>query len=266
MLARLFVCGVFAFGDWSLAATVQADDFHVTTDFYSDGAKTPASTNLTVFFGGRVYDFLTHHSAGDHTESQISIFDPVKGRFVLLDPARQVKVEIERDRMVELTGSLRTWLSAQSDPLKKFCADPKFTETSGGKENEILFNSPVLSYRVVSFAPDSPDVAKQYREFTDAFARLNTVTNPGSLPPFPRLAVNAALAQRNAVPREVELTIPAKNRLLDRPIVRRTEHLFDWHVTPGDEEKISKAGQWLAEFSKVSLDEYVRPSPGTPQK
>ena len=266
MLARVLVCGVFAFGILSLAATVQADDFHVETDLYNDGAKTPASTNLTVFFGGRVYDFLTHHSANDHTESQISICDPIKGRFVLLDPIRKVKVEIERDRLVELCGSLRTWAAGQNDLLKKFSAEPKFTETSGSKENEILFSSPVLSYRVVSFVPDSPDVAKQYREFTDAFARLNAVTNPGSLPPFPRLAVNDALGKRNAVPREVELTIPAKNKLLDRTIVRRTEHQFEWHVTPGDEEKIAKAGQSLAEFAKVSLDEYVRPSAGVAQK
>ncbi|HZZ73132.1 MAG TPA: hypothetical protein VFE24_12830, partial [Pirellulales bacterium] len=112
---------------------------------------------------------------------------------------------------------------------------------------------------------DSPEAAKQYREFTDDFARLNAVTNPGSLPPFPRLAVNEALGKRNALPREVELTIAAK-KLFGKPIIRRTEHQFEWHVTPGDEAKIAKAGQFLAEFSKVSLDEYVRPSAAPPAK
>ena len=270
MLARLFSLGALMFIVSATSASVQADDFHVVTDLYNDGSAKPASTNTTIFQAGRVYDFLARHTTSDNhgepSDSQVSIFDPLKGRFVLLDPARKVKVEIDKDRLVEMSGSLRTWASNQSDPLKKFSSEPRFTEVASSKPDEVIFNSPVLSYRVVSFVPDSPEVAKQYREFTDAFARLNAVTNPGSLPPFPRLAVNEALSKRNAAPREVELTIPAKNKLIGKPIVRRTEHQFEWHVTPGDEEKVGKAGQWLAEFTKVSLDDYVRPTSGVAQK
>ncbi|HZZ72318.1 MAG TPA: hypothetical protein VFE24_08690, partial [Pirellulales bacterium] len=120
MLARTLWRSVLTMVVWSLPLLAGAEDFHVETDLYNDGSKTAASTDTTIFFAGRVYDFLTVHSGGDHTESLVTICDPQKGRIVLLDPERKMKVELERDRLVELSGSLRTWAAVQNDALLKF--------------------------------------------------------------------------------------------------------------------------------------------------
>jgi hypothetical protein len=238
-----------------------ADDFRVETKLFADKeAKQPESTNITYFQQGRVYDFLTRVNANGQTDIQVSIFDANKGKFQLLDRSRKVSVEMNRDRVAELAGIRRARASEQTDTLIKFSADPKFIELAGATTDEMTFSSPVMKYRVVSFAPKSPEAAAQYRDFSDAFARLNAVTNLGSLPPYPRLLVNEALAKKNEVPREVERTILPANKLLGKAIVHRTVHEYDWMLSEADETRIEQAKRWQVEFTPVTFDEFVRPS------
>jgi len=238
----------------------RAVDFRVETKLFADKeTRQPESTNITYFKKGLVFDYLTRLTATGDSDLQLSVYDATRGKFLLLDRGRKVQAEISRDRLAELTGSLRTTAASKTDTLIKFAAEPKFIELAGGTTDEMTFSSPVMTYRVVSFPPKSADAAQQYREFSDAFARLNAVTNIGSLPPFPRLLVNENLAKKNEVPREIERTILPRNKLLGKPIIHRTTHAYQWELADADEARIDQANRWQVEFTPVSLDEYIRP-------
>ena len=84
------------------------------------------------------------------------------------------------------------------DPLVKLLAEPKFQERSDEAADELTLNSPWVSYRLTLAHEASPSVVEQYHEFCDWYARLNALLTPGSLPPFGRLVVDAALAKRQA--------------------------------------------------------------------
>jgi hypothetical protein len=83
--------------------------------------------------------------------------------------------------------------------------------------------------------------------------------HPGAMPPFPRLAVNAALDRAGEVPESVELTLAAQNHLVGKPTVLRSEHELTTRLLPADRKRIDEAGRDLVNFPEVSMEEYLRP-------
>jgi hypothetical protein len=235
-----------AFADPNQAA---ADDFRIESKVYINKDAVPSSESLTLFRGGQIYDFLDK-------PSETTVFNRPRGLVILLDPARKVRTEIRADRLTAFSDELKDWAAKQTDPLLKFAADPRF-EQSLDPGGEKLFNSPFINYRVATIKANTDAVAQQYLEFSDSYARLNALTNPGSVPPFPRLAINAVLFKQQLIPEKVQMTMPARQRFGAKTTMR-SEHSVAWRLLESDLGRISEADEQLVTFTPVPLEQYLK--------
>jgi len=227
------------------------EDFRIENKIFVDGQKEPRIQSTTIFHAGVVYDYLT-----DPTE--VTVFDAEHGRFVLLDLTRRIKTELTTDRVLDFCERLKHWAQEQPDPFLKFLGDPHFDEQSDESDSQLTFVSPCMTYRVTAVDAQSEAVARQYREFSDWYCRLNTFLNPGARPPFARMAVNAALAKRQQLPREVHLTIQPGDGLLSRRLNVRSEHLLIRQLLESDRKRIAQTDQFMAMYATVDFVEYQR--------
>jgi hypothetical protein len=226
-----------------------ADDFRVETKVYADKGKDPVSHNETFFQAGYVYDYLLSDP------KRVAVFDRVHGRFILLDPARKVKVEIKTNDVLVFSEKFHAWAAKNSNAFMKFAADPQFDVTFS-EQGELKLASPHITYTLETVPAGTPQIAEQYREFCDWYARFNAMFHLGSTPPFPRLAVNKELAQRSLVPTQVSLTIPTQPTLGVRAVSMRAEHHLSWRLLQRDLEKIAETANQLAAFKAVALAEF----------
>ena len=182
-----------------------------------------------------------------------------------MDPIRKVKAEVKGERLAALSVELRGWCERQTDPMLKFAAEPRFDETMDEATGEMVFTSSLMTYRIKPMKSDTEVISRQYLEFSDSYARLNSLTNPGSLPPFPRLAVNEALFRSRSIPESVQLTIASHGRFGGRAMTLRSEHAVNWRLLDSDLQKIDEAGEFLVTFTPISLEKYLHIDERGPQ-
>jgi hypothetical protein len=231
------------------ASAALADDFRIETKVFSGRGKTPVSQNVTLFCAGLVYDFLSQ-------PDRVAVFDKARGRFILLDPERKVKAEVTTDEVMTFTEKAQSMASRSSQAFLKFAADPDF-DVKFSESGELDLSSEYLTYRLQTVPAASPEAVRQYREFSDWYARLNAMSNPGSTPAAARLSVNEELADRGLLPSEVHLTIPARPPITPRAVSMRTEHHVSWRLLQRDHDRISETANQLTAFKKIDLDEYL---------
>ena len=201
-LARFILAWLLVLG--CLGAVAPADDFRIETKVFSGKSKIPLSQNTTLFYAGHVYDYLSD-------PDRIAVFDKLHGRFILLDPKRKVKSEVATDDVLSFAEKFHASAAQSSNAFMKFAADPDFN-VRFTQEGELTLSSEHMTYQLLTIPADTVEAGRQYREFSDWYARFNAMTHPGSTPPFARLCVNEELADRGLVPTEVQLTIPAAPR------------------------------------------------------
>jgi hypothetical protein len=221
-----------------------AEDFRIETKVYSGKVRNPIIQNTTLFRGGYVYDYLTSNS------SQVAVFDQRGGRFVLLDPVKKVKAEVKTDDVRKLMDKLHDLAAKSSNPSKKFAADPEF-DVEFTEDGELTLSSQQMTYKVQTVPAPSDNATQQYRAFSDWYARFNTMANPGSTLPFPRLKVNAELAKRGLVPTEVQLNT--------RDMTARTEHYVTWRLLDSDQKRLAETENQLATFEEVDFKTFLEP-------
>jgi hypothetical protein len=226
----------------------QADDFRIETKVFRGSDSSPVSQNLTLFQAGYVYDYLSD-------PERIAVFDRAHGRFILLDPARQVKVELKTDDVLVFSEKFHAWAAKSSNGFMKFAADPDF-EVTFAENGQLTLASPHITYRLETVPAKTPETAQQYREFSDWYARFNAMVHLGSTPPFPRLQVNEQLAKRGLVPTEVNLTIPKQATLGVPGVSMRSEHHVSWRLLQRDTARIGETANQLAAFRTVDLAEF----------
>jgi len=235
----------------AIASAASGEDFRVENKVFSGDDRTPISQSTTLFRAGRVYDYLKDPQT-------IAMFDKPRERFVLMDPAREVKTEVTSSEVLAFTARLHTWASSRKRPYLTFAADPHFEVRCDEKRGQLDLTSPFVSYSLETAPANTAKASAQYREFSDWYARLNAMIHPGSNPPFVRLAVNDELAQRNLVARKVTLNITAKGQLGGRDALFRSEHQFAWRLLPADIERIAKTASQIASFESVSFSQFSR--------
>lgn len=235
-------------------AAACAEDFRIQTNVYSGKNKTPVSQATTLFHSGAVYDYLESETPG--LVERVAVFDQPHGRFILLDTQRKVKAEVKTDDVLLFAGKLQAAVAARSThEFTKFAADPQF-EVELSQDGQLTLTSPIMTYTVATMPAKSPELANQFREFSDWYARFNTMAHPGSTPPFARMAVNAELAKRGLVPTEVHLSIPAQSG------IKATELRSEHHITPKllkrDTDRIDETARQLVTFKLVDFDQFER--------
>lgn len=207
--------------------------------------------SVTVFQAGRVYDFLAE-------PREVAVFDVPGSKFVVLDPERKVRAEVSLEQIEAFTTNLKSETMKRSIvPLLAFLAEPKFTEEFDPTKQELTLSSEWLTYKVQAVTPKLPDAADQYADFVQWQTKLNTMLRPGSLPPFARLELNAALDSRGLMPTEVLATRHSPNSRKD--VTLRAEHRLQWRLMTGEQDRLNEAAEWLATFRLVDMREYQAP-------
>jgi len=227
----------------------EGESFRMVNRVYVGDDEKPQVQSTTIFLADTVYDFLD-------SPPEVTVFDKGRGRFVLLDLTRRVKTELTTHRVSSLADRLQVWARTQSDPFLKFLADPVFEEEYDQEAGELALASDWMTYRLTTVPAASRTISRQYRDFSDWYARLNTTLNPGSRPPFARLKVNDALDTRGRLPREVLLSMRSKTGVLAKRITVRSEHKLSVGLAEADQDRVAQVGEFLTIFTPVSFERY----------
>ncbi|NUQ63673.1 MAG: hypothetical protein HUU20_14445 [Pirellulales bacterium] len=239
-----------AVGSLAILDTARAEDFRVENAVYVGSEKEPRVESTTIFCSGVVYDYLK-------SPAEITVFDRGNHRFILLDVTRRVKTEVPTDKVSSLCQHLKTWATGQKDPLLAFLANPRFNEAFDPATGKLTLSSETVTYDLATMNVENSEISQEYREFSDWYCQLNTLLNPGSRPPFARMAVNAALDRHQRFPEQVDLAL----RLSGFPAKRltiRSEHQLIRRLVESDRGRIAQTDQYLAIFTPAPLDEYQK--------
>lgn len=245
-MLRFLVGLLFCLG-FSLLGEARATDFRIETKVYTEDEEVPLSQNTTLIQSGVVYDFL-------ESTGRVAIFrrgsGEAPGRFLLIDPARNVKTEITTDRIDAAIEKLGKWSLQQRNPLLRFAGEPTFAETFDEETGKLELASKQMTYTVATVEVERTEVWRDLRNYLDEYAKLNCILS-SSMPPLPRLKVNQALEAHNVAPVEVNLSITGNQQTN-----LRAEHLFTWRLSKDDRARIALVGEQLVNFRSVSNAEF----------
>lgn len=228
-----------------------AEDFRVDNTVHSADSKEAPSESTTIFLSGVVYDFMK-------TPAETVVFDSLAGRFVLLNLAEKTRTELTTIEIAAFVDHFQPLAAKSPDPLVKFLANPKFQEQDDEKAGELTLSSTLVNYRVALSHEASPEMVNQYREFCDWCARLKMLLTPGSPPPFGRLMVNAALAQRQVTASRVSLTMSSGKGFTPKHTSISSKHRFVRPLTQADLDQVAQTGEFMSSFKPVSFEEYCK--------
>lgn len=236
-----------------IIAPVIADDFHIDNKLYQDWdakkgqpKESPVETT-TLFASGRVYDFMVK-------PKETIVFDPGQSLIIILDPDRRLRTQISTADISTQIGKLREAAIHHKDAVVRESAQAKFAESVDPKTGVLKLTNQWMQYEVESMAPDRPQVARQYAEAADWLAQLNTLLNPAILP-FPRLALNKVLRDRQELPVKISRSVTPENRR-HKPKVMHSEHTILMGLSQIDKQRIDEAGEQMHKFTEVPFDDY----------
>jgi hypothetical protein len=235
------------------AVPLWCQEFRIETQVYLKNRAKPISENLTLFSESMVYDFL--FDADVHSKiAEIVILDLSKNRFVLLDPQRELKLEIDEADLGQLVSALKT--SEAWREKYPFLLDPKFTTQYDESAERLELNSKYVTYAAKLEAPLKSNAFPAFGQYLDASARLNA-TDPQKLPPFARLELNREIKARRMIPMEVEMEMDLPNDGLGTWNISITsKHSVIWQLSKTDHERIEAANRDWTQFRTAKLAEY----------
>ncbi|MCB9936848.1 MAG: hypothetical protein H6823_01265 [Planctomycetaceae bacterium] len=230
-----------------VALPLVAQDFRVDTDVYLGNEEETYSEHLTLFRGTVVYDFAVKGP------DEITILNLQTGEISLLDVKRKIRADLTTKELLEFSARIKAiGTTNQAEDLVAPKFDVTFDETQGLLE----LSSRKISYRANGIKPSDPTVAERYREFTDWYARLNSMRPPNP-PHFGRLELNSELASRGLLPQDIERTV-THGGLFSKPQKARSHHVVGTAISGSDRRRIDEAGGYLVSFAKVSPAEYMQ--------
>jgi hypothetical protein len=242
-LALLLVAATAA-----LPTRAEAADFRIVSEVIYE--KAVVSTNRTLFRAGVVYDYLK-------APGLTTVFDPARQRFILLDPTTKLRCEVDKVQVAQFNNALRERAAENADPLLKFMAKPVFNIEPNQPQGRLKLTSPLITYQLKTTPVEDRESLRQYIEFCDWYAQLNTMVNPGSPPPFARMKVNQELRTRLEMPLEVQLTISVRQpRGGNRQVELQSRHEVAWRLLGEDTVLIEQTAEEMAIFKEVSFEEF----------
>jgi hypothetical protein len=232
----------------------------VESELFADGGDEPVARSLTLFHEGVAWDFLELPDAVGKSAviGEIVLHDPARERVLVIDPARQVKTQVDLIRLERLSVSLAKWARTNDDRLVRWAGGPDFAAGFTEHDDRFELVGPRVKYAVAYEEAPCTEAAVTYRQFADTAILLKALMQPGGIPPFPRLAVNRRLEDAGAIPSEVMLEIdPRLSALGGRPERLRCVHKVHPRLIAGDLERIEDAKHHVAAAEPVDLATFV---------
>lgn len=256
---RFPVVGAFLFCSTVMLMIANAtcgQEFRIETEVFADEAEQPVSANLTLFSRGLVYDFLTIYdgetASGQAEPEQIVIYDRDHQKLVMIDVPRQVKLVLSHDDILRFNAAQQARPGLQKK--NPFLFNPQFNESFDAETGWLTLSSPRMEYRVKGYTTDDKAGLSVYQDFANWYVRLNAI-GPGKMPPFARLELNKAIAARNMIPEQVELSFKLDG-LLGQKIEVKSRHYVIWKLSETDRKRIESADAHWVEFEEVSVQRF----------
>ena len=238
-------------------------ELRVESELFADGGAEPVARSLTLFEGEVAWDFLelAAPAADGPPElrlAEIVLHDPARERVVVIDPARDVKTQIESIRLERLSVSLAKWARSADDRLVRWAGGPDFGDGMTEKDEALELVGPRVRYGVAYAAAPSTEAAATYRRFADTAILLKALLQPGGIPPFPRLALNRRIEAAGAIPAEVTLEIDPKVALVaGRPSRLKCVHKSHPRLLAADRRRIEDGEAHVASARAVDVAAFV---------
>lgn len=229
------------------ASATGADQFRMETELFMGDESKPVVEYLTLFTESTVYDFRVTKP------EELTVFDLNRNRIIVLDPTEQRKTTVSTDDILQFMAAMKTNID-DGNPIFFAAAHPQLQSTVDDEGAWLTMSSKHLTYRIKGAKPKLPSAARRYQEFADWSARLSAM-RLGNLPPFARIEVNKAAAEKGWVPEEVQRIVdPA--RLGQKKQEVRSTHLVNWLLSESDRKRIEKVGDQIVSFREVSISEF----------
>lgn len=238
---------------WENSGSALGQEFRIESQVYDESSKLPVSQNMTLFSQGLVYDFRLSNDAQPEP-LEIVIYNSRQRQIILLDPARQVRLELSDLRLLRIADGVRR--ETIQDKRTSFLAMDEFEEITDWSTKWVTLNSPQIVYRYKGEQPKDVSILPLYFDFLEIFTRLSA-TDPTKIPPFPRMKLNQSIKRLGWIPSEVEITVN-QNSLFRESFTARSKHTLIMHLSSKDRERIGTAKQHWQNFKSVQLNEYRR--------
>lgn len=206
--------------------------FRVDTDIFTDLAKPPVKSSITIFSAGTYYDF-----AGD-SEGEVAIYNSQKQTITLLDPKRKVRTDIDA---TSLKRKLEDGSKLVSMKLKEVTIEKV-------EANTVTVGNADMVYEVTTLESPVSGAAKQYAEFANWSAGLNAAFPP-KLAPYIRMHLNDKLEQENVLPSKI--VRKASNQ---HPVYSVSS--ASWTLDADSAKRIERALTMQQTYMPVSTDKY----------
>jgi hypothetical protein len=270
VMTLLSLCiGTAAMGGVLLAGEA-GGEMRVESRVFEDENEQPIGRSLALFANDVVWDFLELTDADGNLQlAEVVLHDPLRERTVLVDPRRNVKVELDKLTLDRLRVSLASWARTADDPVIRWAASSRVEDGIRHEHTDgsaIVLSGPKVRYVVRYEKAASPAAAENYQRFADVSLLVKALVNPGGLPPYPRMAINRRLARESAIPSEVILTLAGGLPLVGElpggvgEKVLRSEHRTHPRLLAEDRRRIADASARIGESLVVPLDDYANPS------
>jgi hypothetical protein len=220
----------------------QSDEFRVDTDIFVGDNPKPAKQTITLFSQGAFYDFALDES------SSITLIEPSKNRITLFDQLRQAKSVVDTQQLAKLVAEARQ--QATQGELAKLFDTAKQVQFDS-VANRLSVGGKQLTYEATMQQPPSDQMASLYADFADWSARMNAVYPP-HFPPYLRLELNKAVAQRGMLPLEIRRLV---NHGGQSSVVRCRLHT-NWRLSSEDHKKIARVAEMMDSFAEVNTSDF----------
>ncbi len=233
--------GLVAFAVLLTHGNCQAQEFRIYTRLYDHAADAESppfiGCSVSMFHAGKVYD---------KTGSEVIIFEPALRQFTIIDGARMLATTVTFDQILhflklaeneaqQYVAHLRIKPGTkQAVEVLEFQLSPKFQANLDSGQRKLTLQSPAFRYDIqCGQDTKSAEVLNVYLRYADWIARLNSVMNPQSFFPAPRIALNKTLRNRGLLPLKVELQVRS-----NPPFHVHAEHTIHWNLDRKDRSDI----------------------------
>ncbi len=232
----------------------EPSSFRINNKVYIGKETTPTSSSITMFYKGRVYDFLTD-------PEETIIYDPEMQRFLIISSATQTQCSVTVDDIASFERMMQSALPKIKDEFIRTCLDPQFEVKQDPETDEWIYDSPKLTYRIKTISEQYEGQAQAYADFANRYAILNVILSPQSMPPLARIFVNNDLAKKRLLPQEIHITLQPKYNPLSRTKGKetiRTSHNLVKGLGNADMNQIRQAGERYGRYKLVSFEQYQK--------
>lgn len=249
LVPRLLILLALAVGSSATASgpLPSGPSFRMETEMFQGNATAPVSRHKILFDSGVIYDI--HENGG----RWITVFDPARGRVILLDKKTRVQTQVSTEELIQSTAQLS---AAAKEAGKADALGLNAQPTALEEEEGYFVTFGPLHYKMTTQSVSNPKLAHAYHELAIWAARLNVLRKRGA-PPFARLTLGEQVASDGRLPLHLTLTIDQglkKERY-------RAHHLIVERLSELDRKAIDQVGDQLAAFKKVNYDEFPSDEP-----